>query len=175
MRMNNRRLTAAVAALAALSISTASIQAFAAADTATTNATISLPIGIANTADLDFGIIVPDAGAISTVLIDAAGARTIGIGVPTLIAGGTIGAASFDVTGDATRAYFITGLPGGSITLTSGGDNMTVDTFVLTAGPYALDGTGADTFAIGATLNIGIAQNPGNYTNAAGLTVTVNY
>ena len=59
------------------------------------------------------------------------------------------------------------------MTLTSGGDTVTVDTFTDdTAGTGTLAG-GSDSFNVGATLNLGANQPAGNYTGT--YTVTVEY
>ncbi len=144
----------------------------AASTTATASAVVATAIGIANNADMDFGTIA-EAGA-GTVILATDGSRTITGGV-SILAGGPGAAASFNVTGEGSNTYSIT-LPG-SVTLDSGGNTMTANTFVslpLTTG--VLDGTGNQTLLVGATLAVGtaVAQTVGVYTSAA-FNVTVNY
>ena len=144
--------------------------------TATAAATIAAAIGIANTANMSFGIMSPDPGNPGTVVLDTAGARTAPGGNVTLIGGGTIAAAAFDVTGGAAATYTIT-LPGADVTLTSGGDTMTIAFATFNdslGGAGTLDGTGNQSFTVGATLSVAAAQPAGNYLSA-GFTVTVNY
>ena len=167
--MNLFKLAAVVmggVGLAALGTS----QAWAASDNANADAEIVAPIGISNTAGLNFGRVSPS-GVAGTVVLDTAGSRT-----PTnvsLLTGGTVSAATFAVTGSASETYTIT-LPA-SATITSGANNMTVDTFTHNAGGSpALDGTGNDSFNVGATLNVGANQAAGSYTGTFSVTVDYN-
>ncbi len=146
----------------------------AADGTATAAATIAAAIGIAKTADMNFGIMSPTASA-GTVVLDTAGARTAPGGNVTLIGGGTIAAAAFDVTGGAAATYTIT-LPG-SVSLTGTGPAMTANAFTSSPTPTGtLSGGGTETLLIGATLAVDTTgnQTAGVYTSAA-FTVTVNY
>ena len=128
------------------------------------------PIGIGKTADLKFGTIVPDNVNPGTVTISPAGTRTCDAALTCF--GGPVSAAAFSVTGDASAVYVIT-LPGSS-SVTSGGNSMTVDTLADSkGGTSTLDGAGADSFSVGATLNLGAGQVPGAY--AGTFTVTVEY
>lgn len=134
--------------------------------------TASSQIGIIKTVDMSFGnIAVISAG---TVILDPSSSR-IGTGGVTLPAiAGTVTAASFDVSGGANLTYAIT-LPLNCI-ISSGGNNMTVDTFTSTpASTGTLNGIGAQQLQIGATLNIAGAQPSGTYTSGSPFSVTVNY
>jgi hypothetical protein len=144
--------------------------------TASSSATIVAPIGIAQSADMNFGnVATNDAGG--TVVLTTAGATSITGGVTLPANTGTVTAAAFDVTGEADYTYTIT-LPSSAITLedSAGTPNtMTVGTFVsnpLTTGALT---SGAQTVNVGATLNVTGGQVAGVYTNDTGLTVTVNY
>jgi len=158
------------AVLMALSIS---VQAQVSA-TATASATIVTPIAIANATDMDFGNVAVSATP-GTVVLDPAGARTVTGGVTLPAAAGTVTAASFDVTGQASFTYSIT-LPAAATTITSGGNTMTVDTWISTPTPTGtLDGAGTQTLAVGATLNVAAGQASGTYISGTPFTVTVNY
>ena len=125
-------------------------------------AIIVQPIGISNSGGLDFGLMSAGVGA-SVVNLTTASARSLLSGDASLITGGSISAAGFDVTGEPNAGFSVT-VPAGSITLTSGGDTMTVDTFVDSlSGTGTLDGTGNASFTVGADLNVGAAQPVGNY------------
>ncbi len=142
--------------------------------TATATATIATAIGIANSADMNFGIMTPTASA-GTVVLDTAGARTAPGGFVTLLSGGTIAAAAFDVTGGPAATYTIT-LPAAPVTLSSGGDTMTATAFTDSlAGAGTLDGGGNQSFTVGATLNVDANQPVGTYVTGTAFTVTVNY
>lgn len=139
--------------------------------TATATAVIVAPIAITRTADMNFGNIIADTDG-GTVVLVPAGTRTLnGLTSPSIA--GTVSAASFTVTGFDGATYSIS-LPANH-TISSGGNNMVVDTFTSNpSGTGTLTG-GTQTLNVGATLNVGSAQPAGTYTNATGFTVTVNY
>jgi hypothetical protein len=148
--------------------------------TATATATIVTPIAISKTVDLSFGNIAAGAGA-GTVLLNATtGIRTpTGVTLPAIT--GVVTAASFNVTGTANFTYAIT-LPGAATTITDGAAHtMTVITFTSNpAGTGTLSGAGSQALTVGATLNVGALQVPGNYSSASAggsgpFPVTVNY
>ncbi len=171
MKSIRRILGAAAAIAAAGAITTFSTETLAASATANANATIVTPIAIAVGADLEFGSVAAGAAA-SVVRISTAGARSLVSGDATLVSGGTIQAGSFDVTGAASTGYDVT-LPA-SITITAGANNMTVNTFVSSVGASStLSGAGAETFTVGADLQVGATQAAGSYTGT--FNVTVNY
>ncbi len=168
-----RRLAMALAGLAGLgALALDSGHALAASDTGTANATIIAPITITAVLTLEFGQIVTGAAA-SVVRISTAGARSLVSGNASL-SGGTFRAATFDVTGEPSTTYAIT-LPAGAATLTSGGDTMTVDTWVSNPTPTGtLSGGGTETISVGADLNIGASQASGAYTGTYTMTVDYN-
>jgi len=145
--------------------------AFAQNATATATAVIVTPISITQTADMSFGNIVASVGGGTVVLVPAGTRTAAGVSFPSVP--GTVTAASFNVAGYDGATYAIT-LPASHI-ISSGANNMTVDTFTSTPSGTGLLTGGAQVLNVGATLNIGAAQAPGTYTNAAGFTVTVNY
>lgn len=137
--------------------------------TATAVATIYTPLSIALTGtNMSFGIIVPTAAAGSVILAPDGGTTLSNV---TLVPSGTVTAAQFTVSGNASTTYTID-LPV-SVTLTNGAVNMTVDTFTTDA-LGSLSGAGTEALNVGATLGVGANQAPGNYTGPA-FTVTVNY
>ncbi len=143
--------------------------------TATASATIVTPIAIANASDMDFGNLAVSATP-GTVILTPAAARSVTGGVSLPATTGTVTAASFNVTGQASFTYSIT-LPAGATTITSGGgQTMTVDTWTSNPTPTGtLDGTGAQTLSVGATLNVAAGQAAGTYVSGTPFTVTVNY
>ena len=167
-----RRILAATAAIAAVgAITTLSTETRAASTTANASATIVSPIAIATAGNLNFGNMSAGSAA-SVVRVSTAGGRSLVSGDATLITGGTIQAASFTVTGEASTGYDIT-LPA-SVVITAGANNMTINTFTDSAtGSDTLDGTGNGAFTVGADLQVGIAQVAGAYTGT--FSVTVNY
>ena len=145
--------------------------------TASASATIITPISISKTVDMDFGNIAVSASTGGTVDLATTGARTTGGAGGTTLPSttGTVAAAEFAVSGEASFTYAIT-LPT-SATLSDGsGNTMTVGSFV--SNPSAtgtLSTGGTQTLLVGATLTVGAAQVAGTYTNSTGVPVTVNY
>ncbi|MDQ0639295.1 hypothetical protein QF042_002860 [Pedobacter sp. W3I1] len=140
--------------------------------TADASATIVTPISISKTADMNFGNVATN-GAVGTVVLAPAGTRTStgGVTVPTTV--GTVTAASFTVSGSGAYTYAIT-LPS-SVVITSGTDNMTVNTFTSTPATTGTLTAGTQIIKVGATLNLVASQAVGSYTSATPFTVTVNY
>jgi hypothetical protein len=151
-------------------VSSAFAQASATADA---SATIVTPISIAKDADMNFGNVATN-GAVGTVVLAPAGTRTATGGVTLSTATpGTVTAAAFTVSGSGSFAYAIT-LPS-SVVITSGSDNMTVNTFTSTPASTGALTSGEQIIKIGATLNLVASQAEGSYTSATPFTVTVNY
>jgi len=145
--------------------------------TATASATIITPITIVKTVDLNFGNVAVSATIAGTAILDPAGTRTTGGagGVTLPATTGTVSAASFTVSGQASYTYAIT-LPASCTIADGASHSMTVDNF--TSSPSStgtLSASGTETLNVGATLNVAAAQASGLYTNATGVPVTVNY
>ena len=142
--------------------------------TSNASATIVTPIAIANTVEMNFGNVSPHPTLGGTVVLSPAGARTpTNVTLPATT--GTVTAASFTVTGQANFTYSIT-LPAGATTISSGGNDMTVDTWTSNPTPTGdLGAGGSQTLTVGATLNVAAAQAAGTYTLGTPFTVTVNY
>lgn len=147
-------------------------QATASADV---SATIITPISISKTSDMNFGNIATN-GAVGTVVLSPAGARTTSGGVTLPATVGTVAAASFTVEGSDAYTYSIT-LPTSVIITSVGSDQMTVNNFTST--PTAVAGgtltSGSQVITVGATLNLSASQAEGLYTSATPFDVTVNY
>ena len=142
--------------------------------TASSSVSIVTPISIAKTLDMNFGNIAAS-GTAGTVILAPAGtrAKTGGVTLPAMV--GTVSAATFTISGQASYTYSIT-LPGSAITLASGGNNMSASTFTSTPTPTGtLSAGGTQTLTVGATLSVGANQVAGTYTTATPFTVTVNY
>jgi len=140
--------------------------------TANASATIVTPISISKNADMNFGNVATD-GTVGTVILAPAGTRTPSGGVTLPATAGTVAAASFAVAGSGSFTYAIS-LPA-SVVISSGANNMTVDTFTSTPNAAGILSAGAQTLLIGATLNLTASQASGSYTSASPFAVTVNY
>lgn len=139
---------------------------------ANASATIVTPISISKNTDMNFGNVATN-GAVGTVVLSPAGGRTHTGGVTLPAATGTVTAASFTVQGSGSYTYAIT-LPS-SVIITSGSDQMTVNTFTSTPASTGTLSSGSQTITIGATLNLIASQAEGSYTSATPFPVTVNY
>jgi len=141
---------------------------------ATATATIITPIAIAQATDMNFGNVAISPTVAGTVVLTPAGSRSVTGGATLPAVTGTVTAASFTVTGLGTSTYAIT-LPSVDYTISSGGNDMIVNTFTSTPSGTGTLTAGTQTLDVGATLNVTAAQPAGTYTNATGFDVTVNY
>ena len=145
----------------ALAVATFSTPAFAAAtNSATANATVNIvsPLTLTNNTGLDFGTVVgPFAG--ETVRIDTAGNRNCG---GLTCSGTTVSAANFTVSnGTANQNLAVTVDP--SVSLTSGGNSLTVDLTTDLPSGVVTDASGGATFGVGGSLQIPSGTADGVY------------
>lgn len=172
-RFTKTHLTLAALALA---MSAAAGSAVAAQANATSTSTVVAPIQIAKAADLGFGTFAAGS-SIGTVTVSTNGTRSKTGGV-TLITGGTVGAARFDVTGSGTMGYTIS-WTGSTTQLTSGSDNMNFTRVADLTGAGAVTGdvaggtltAGAQSIYVGGVLDVGVNQAAGNYSGTISATV----
>ena len=142
--------------------------------TSNTFATVFSPLGIAETAVMDFGTI---AGGQTprTVVLDNAGGRTF-TGDTQILAAGPGASATFQISGEPNLSYTLTFSNG--VLSNAGGQQMTLTSFTHTASG-TVPAAGSDTFQVGATLNVDAIQPAGAYStsNAGGTpyTVTISY
>lgn len=166
------RKTLVTLALAAATLSAGNAFAQANSDTKSANASarVVAAIALTKTADLNFGDVVASAAA-GTVVMSPAGVRSATLGA-TLGNPNGAAQAAFGVTGVSGATYAIT-LPGAPITITDGAShNMTVGSFLGSKATGTLT-AGADSFTVGATLNVGASQFVATYTGS--FNVSVNY
>lgn len=162
--------TTMVAALGLLAAGPALAQSSSATATANVTAEIVAAIAISKTTDMNFGKVVAG-GTSGTVVLSTAGVRSATGGTKLGNAGSTA-AGAFSVTGESGATYSVT-LPA-SRTISSGANNMTVDTFTSNpSGTGTLTG-GSQSLAVGATLNVGASQVSGTYTGTFDVTVAYN-
>jgi hypothetical protein len=141
--------------------------------TAIATATIVAPLAITKDIDMNFGNVAVNNTAGTVVLApDGSRTRTGGVTLPATI--GTVSAASFTVTGTAGYTYTIA-ITGAPLTVTSGGNTMTVTAFTSTPATPGTLAAGNNTLTVGATLNVAGSQAPGIYISGSPFTVTVNY
>lgn len=143
--------------------------------TASTTATLITPIAIEKTTDMNFGT-VGTSGTAGTIALDYANGVLPGGGA-TSISTSAIKTAVFHVTGANDESIGIT-IPTSPITLTAtgGSANVTVSDFAVEGGTTQnLSSSGALDLKVKAILNLPASANAGVYSNATGLSVTVNY
>jgi hypothetical protein len=157
-------------------LSLAAVAAFSCFDaqgaTASANATATaLPaISIANGTVLQFSRLVPSAVIGTATISSVTKLQVVAGGITATTGGPTMSAASFTVTGGATKTYAIT-LPS-SASLTGAGVPMLLNAFESTPSlTGVVDGT---TLYVGATLNVGVSQVVGAYTTTFPVTVSYN-
>lgn len=147
--------------------------AASAARAQTCNASNDPSIAIVRTAELRFGQLIATASAGTAVIDAATGGRTVTGGV--VAAGGAFNAGGFNVLlcGNAGPKRFDILLPAGAITISSGTDTMTVDTWTVNPGPNNVTGSTSATtpFTLGGTLHVGANQAQGFYTGTFSVTV----
>lgn len=139
--------------------------------TASATATFLVPISIAKNADLNFGTLA-SSGTAGTAVLTTAGALSKTNGVT--IVSGTPTAAQFTVTGDSNKSFSVTrpasivltGSVSGSLTLTLA-DDLGGATGTLVSGTKVIK--------VGGTLAVPANTVAGVYSNASGLSITVNY
>ncbi len=173
MKNISKILAAATAILFSAAATEASAQATA---TASATATIVTPIDISKTADMDFGNVAVHASTGGTVVLAPAGTRTSTSGVTLPATAGTVTAAAFTVSGQASYTYAIT-LPTGTTQIEDANSN-TMDITLFTSSPATtgvLSSGGTQALTVGATLTVVGGQAAGVYTTGSDFSVTVNY
>lgn len=130
-------------------------------------------LAVNNVQAMSFGKFV--AGSGGTVTVSSSGARSASGGI-LLMPSSTGSAALFSVTG-APNATFAISLPAnGNVLLTSTtGQSMAIKDFMSSSRLTGQLGSGgSQTILVGATLNVGNNQAPGNYSGLFDLTMNYN-
>ena len=175
--MFKRNLLTVMVAAAAVGFGGFAINASASDGTGNARAEIVAPIAVVENLSMNFGSVSGDSDPAnnSTVVLTTAGAVTASANAAVIPSSGAR-AALFDVTGAAGALYDITLPPDpAGVVITSGGNSMTVDNFVDSLGGSGTlsDPGGAESFNVGARLNINGNQAVGVYLGT--YTVTVTY
>ncbi len=141
--------------------------------TASFNASVTIiqPIGITTTSDLKFANV--DAKNGGEITLSPNNTRTTS-GDVELADGGTVSAASFEITGQPGYTYAVT-LPSDSYVLSNGSESIEINNFTTDFNSDNSIAIGTQTINVGATLKVNPNQTPGNYVNQGGFNVTVNY
>jgi len=150
------------------------------------SATIVRPINLTKTSDLSFGKITAS-GAVGTVVLKADDTRQFTGGASLGTSGTFVNAptcAKFTVSGTANATYSISAPDGFDLTNTIGTGTMAVSNLIVVTSTSGTETqiagvisntTGTQNLYVGATLNVGIDQNSGLYTNSSAFSITVNY
>ena len=152
----------------------ANAQQAEATTSANANAAIIADITLTKTADMNFGDVIAGSALGTVVLTAAASPSRSTTGGTELGNSGSVSSATFTVGGEGSSTYSIT-LPSSDVTITSGANTMTVNTFTSSpSGTGTLSG-GSETLYVGATLNVAASQASGNdYTGSFNVTVAYN-
>lgn len=139
---------------------------------ATATASLLGTLNIDKTANLQFGSFSKNYYPIDgNVTIAANGSRDAGsVAMLPLTA---FGAASFTISGDATRTYAVTLPTTATLTHTNATDTMTVGNFVSSAS-RTIGAGGTDTLNVGARLEVPAAQAVGYYSGTFSVSVAYN-
>ena len=133
--------------------------------TGNASAQIAIPVTIAETTALDHGTVTAS-GALGTVVISTAGARSVTGGVAEL--GGSPTQGVFAVTGEANNAFTTTMDPTSSLT----GPGTAMVATLSNDAPANLT-TGSATINVGSDLAVAASQVAGAYSGT--FSITVNY
>jgi len=136
--------------------------------TGTSSVQVLDPITITAGANLTFGQVAAPATGTGTVTCSTAGA----VSSSGLTQVGACTAGTFTVGGEDGSSFSIT-LPT-SATLNSGGNSLTVDTFLSDPSGTGSIATGGTTVNVGATLNVPSTAAAGSYTGTYAVTVDYN-
>lgn len=143
------------------------------------SSTVIEPVQIVNTADLDFGQIIPGGTGTGRVIINArTNARTANANA-TLVGTSGFNRAEFTVTGEPRQFVNLT-TASPTITLTGPGANMTVNRLRVNRNNggqrqlprvFRIPASGTMNIGFGGRLNVGSTQAPGIYSGTFDLTV----
>lgn len=169
-----KKLASIIAVVFAVVLSTSVFAQNTSTVAATSTAKVISKIEIAQVTPLNFGSIAQTAQG-GTVTLSAASDVATYSNSSTVVGLSSESRGRFNVSGEANAVYSIV-LPGtATLTKVSSTETMTISSFVtgnsLTAS--TLDGTGNDSFYVGAVLTVGELQAVGTYNGT--YNVTVNY
>lgn len=128
--------------------------------------------GVTKNADLQLGSFISPTAS-GTVTVSTAGARSA-TGSITLRSGGSVAAASFTMTGSSNSTYTITLPANNSVTISSGGQTLTLTNFTCSlplSGSRLGGGATSLTFTVGADATIVPNATPGSYSGTFNVTV----
>jgi len=165
------KIIAAAAALAAVAAVSPALAQSTGSATGTGSITVIRPLTVTKNADLKFGTVVRPSTGNGTVVISAAGARTVTGGVVGLASGDAPAAAQFTLDGEGGQSVSVT-VPA-TFTMANGSENLTVTTTNNLSGSAAsqtlsnaLGSAGALTFKVGGSVPITSTATTGVYTGS---------
>lgn len=168
-----RSLLAAAAAafIATLALSAPAMAQTTASTTGTGTITVIRPLAITKNADLKFGSVVRPSTGSGTVVVSAAGTRSVTGTVVGLNSGDTPQAAQFTVDGEGGQSVSVT-IPA-TFSMANGADSLTVTTSNNLTGSAAaqtlsnaLGAAGNLVFKVGGTVPVASTTNTGLYTGS---------
>ena len=172
------KIIAAAAALVVIAFASPSLAQSCSSTTGSGSITVIRPLTITKTADLKFGTVVRPGSGSGTVVVSAAGARSVTGGVVSLVSGDTPAAAAFAVAGEGGQSVSVT-IPA-TFSMANGTDTLTVTTSNSLTGSAAsqtlsnaLGSAGSLAFSVGGSVPVGSTTATGAYTGT--FTVSAAY
>ena len=172
------KLICTAAALAAVAFAAPAMAQSSATTTGTGSITVIRPLTLTKNADLKFGTIVRPATGSGTVVVSAAGARSVTGGVVGLASGDTPQASQFTVDGEGGQSISVT-IPA-TFTMANGSESLTVTTNNSLSGAAgsqtlsnSLGSAGSLVFRVGGTVPVAATAATGAYTGT--FTVSAAY
>lgn len=162
-------------AIAIIGFSATSFAQGTSTKSASASAKIVESLVLTNTVPLNFGTMtVPTSAA--TVTIAPGGVRTSSGTLSLLTIAPVSTDATYTVAGDKNATYVVTLPADGVVSIVSGSNSMTINSFKLTGDltTRTLSGAGNDTFDVGATLGLASGQAAGSYIGSFDVTVAYN-
>lgn len=173
----NIRIAAATAALAVVAFA-APAMAQSASTTGQGSITIIRPLTVTKNADLKLGAVVRPTTGAGTVVVSAAGVRSVTGGVVGLSSGDTPQAAQFTIDGEGGQSVSVT-IPA-TFSMANGSDTLTVTTSNSLTGSAAsqtlsnaLGSAGSLSFRVGGSVPVASTAPTGTYTGT--FTVSAAY
>ena len=165
---NLKKLALAFGTVTALAM--VSHSAIAASVDGDASATVVSPLAISQSTAMSFGNFAAGTGGTVVIGTDGARSQTGAVSLSTVDEGSQ---GVFAVTGQGNATFAIT-LPSTDVTLTSGGNTMTVNTFTSDPSGTGTLSSGSATINVGATLTVGSGQAAGSYTGTYAVSVEYN-
>jgi len=168
MKLNSFHKVAAAVAILAFAASPSTVDAGSASGTA--GATIEKALTVTQSILMNFGRVEAPATGSGTVVLDTSDGTTDTS--VTRLSGGTAASGAFTLAGSTSAAYTVSAIA--DTTISDGTTTLGVTAFNTSPSSGSLDGSGAGSIAVGATLTVPSTATNGTYTGTYAMTVNYN-